>query len=90
MGPSQGFGGERTHWRLIKLTFGDKRRIDESPKPTKVERRSEKKKHKSTRAKINGRELRGQMHFASAANKMKGHQNGNPKCGFRVCEWDEG
>lgn len=20
--------------------------------------------------------------FASAVNKMKGHQNGNPKCGF--------
>ena len=49
------------------------------------------KKHESTRAKINGRELRGQVHdSASAANEMKGHQNGNPKCGFRVCEWDEG
>lgn len=43
------------------------------------------KKHKSTKAKINGQELRGentQLCYSCEENKIK--------CGFRVCEWDEG
>ena len=75
-----------------KPTFGDKR-IDESPKPTKMERRSEKKKKsinpQGPKSMDENSEER-THNFATAVNKMKGHQNGNPKCGFRVCEPDEG